>query len=78
MSKNIQILFTSDYSDCETCCGTYDDAVQITYNGKTYGRTAVARCFGNEPADYQTVMQEFLVDQGYTIEIIEEDYEEGQ
>lgn len=45
MTFHIEIEYSTDFYDCETCGADSASAYTITYNGKVYGEPARAHCY---------------------------------
>lgn len=73
MIERIKITRTYDESYCEDCGSSYEEAYIVDVNGKTYGNTAVACCFGGYGNDLLSVLTEALIDSGITVDYIDEE-----
>lgn len=73
MNNNIiNIEYSTDSYDCETCGSDWASAYEITYNGKTYGGPARAHCYSGYSNYLSEVAPELLADIGF--ENNEEEY----
>lgn len=64
--KHITITYTTSEHDCDTCGSSFAESYILECNGKTYGDSACAHCFGNTEFTLDQVLTMFLEDNGYT------------
>lgn len=56
------IYETHDETDCETCGASWEEGYEIDYNGKTYGTSASASCFGSEGCSFYDALEALMND----------------
>lgn len=70
---HIKIVRTSDYSDCETCGGGFDDGGSIFIDGELiWSKIPQGSCYGGEYLEVEFFYKKALEHLGHTVEA---DYE---
>jgi hypothetical protein len=78
MGKRVDIVYSADEWDCETCGGSYCDSYQIRCEGLAYGEMANAHCLSTSSTDLAPVLLEFLRAEGYDVRMIHALYKQEE
>ena len=65
----IDIYYTHDSYECETCGGNWAESWKIVADGKEYGVDAKAHCFNNTYSTLDEALTLFLQSLGHEVEI---------